>query len=533
MDPGLASSSASASPIDIDRLTLDSFAGRRVAVLGLARSGTALARFLHDRGAFVTAYDVRPLSELGDALESLEGRPIRLLAGPEVDPAEALRGQALIATSPSVGSRFPTTEPRLRAALAAVEAEAHVPVVSEVDLFLRLCSARTIGVTGTKGKTTTASLCAAILRGGDAPVLLGGNIGVPLVERLPELTPEHRVVLELSELQLPTLSRGTHVAVYTHVTQDHLDRHESVDAYRAVKRRLAELVDPDGALVLNAEDAESLSYSELATARSVLYRRDNPPRGGVGVAYGWVVSADVQPLPAADRHGSTDAGSEPRILPVSEIALPGAHNLSNALAAVAVGLLFGVDSAAIRAAVAGFVGVPHRVETVAVVDGVRFVNDSQGTQPDAVIAALNSFESPLVLIAGGREKGLPLEELARVAADRATAVVLIGESAPVFEAAFVRAGHRRVERAPSLEDAITRADRIAREESRGAGESGPRGPIAGEAGESGDAGESGEPIATVLLSPAAASFDMFIDYAARGEAFRAAVAALAARRRGA
>jgi len=210
--------------IDLERLDLGSFAGRPVAVLGLARSGTALARFLHDRRALVTVYDVRPLSELADALESLEGRPIRLLAGPEIDPAEALRDQALIATSPSVSSRFPTTEPRLRAALAAVEAEGRIPVLSEVDLFLRLCPAHTIGVTGTKGKTTTASLCAAILRAGDAPVLLGGNIGVPLVERLPELTRDHRVVLELSELQLPTLSRGTDVAVYTHVTQDHLDR---------------------------------------------------------------------------------------------------------------------------------------------------------------------------------------------------------------------------------------------------------------------------------------------------------------------
>jgi UDP-N-acetylmuramoylalanine--D-glutamate ligase len=496
-------------PIDLDRLDLDAFRGRPVAVLGLARSGTALARFLSDRGAAVTAYDIRPLAELDAALESLEGRPIRLLAGPEVDPAEALRGQALITTSPSVSSTFPTTEPRLREALARLEAERRVPVVSEIDLFLRLCPATTIGVTGTKGKTTTSSLIAAVLRRADAPVLLGGNIGAPLVERLPELTPEHRVVLELSELQLPTMSRGTHVAVYTHVTQDHIDRHGTVESYRAVKRRLAELVDGDGALVLNAEDPETLGYGEMARARSVLYRRDTPLPGGVGVAFGWIVTAGVQPLtgvadePAANA-SSSDAG--PQVVPVSEVALPGAHNVSNVLAAVAVGLLFGIRTPAIREAVSTFEGVPHRLETVAVVDGVRFVNDSQGTQPDAVIAGLHSFDAPLVLIAGGRDKGVPLDELAVVARERVAAIVLIGESAPAFAAAFTAAGHTRVERSDTLEHAVERAFEIAR--------------------------GSGDEHATVLLSPAAASFDMFIDYAARGEAFRAAVAALAARERG-
>ncbi len=169
-------------------------------------------------------------------------------------PREVLAGQALICTSPSVSSRFPTTEPRLRAALAAVEADGRTPVVSEVDLFLRLCPAATVGVTGTKGKTTTSSLVAAVLAAGDAPVVLGGNIGIPLIERLPQLTPAHRVVLELSELQLPTLSRGTDVAVYTHVTSDHLDRHGSLEAYRAVKHRLLELLPPAGILVRNDDD---------------------------------------------------------------------------------------------------------------------------------------------------------------------------------------------------------------------------------------------------------------------------------------
>ncbi|MGZ6313826.1 MAG: Mur ligase family protein, partial [Candidatus Limnocylindrales bacterium] len=274
--------------LDLATLDLASFVGRPVAVLGFARSGIALARFLVDRGARVTIYDVRPAEALGDAVSALEGRQVRLLLGPEIEPLEAIRGQALVTTSPAVSSRYPTTEPRLRTALAALEAEGRVPIVSELDLFLRLCPAPTVGVTGTKGKTTTASLAAAVLEAGQAPVLLGGNIGTPLVERLPGLPEAARVVLEISELQLPTLSRGTTVAVYTHVTQDHLDRHGSVAAYRAVKRRLAELVDPTGALVLNAEDPVSTAYAGLGTAALSLYRREPPLPGGVGVVDEWV-----------------------------------------------------------------------------------------------------------------------------------------------------------------------------------------------------------------------------------------------------
>ena len=173
-------------------------------------------------------------------------------------------------TSPSINPDYPTTEPRLRAALQALVAaraagDLSVPaLISEPDLFLRLCVAPTVGVTGTKGKTTTASLIAAILAADPAhPAVLGGNIGVPIVERLPELTTDHRVVYELSELQLPTLSRGTTVAVYTNVTSDHLDRHGSLEAYRRVKRILAERVDPDGALVLNGEDPIVAGYAGI------------------------------------------------------------------------------------------------------------------------------------------------------------------------------------------------------------------------------------------------------------------------------
>jgi len=195
------------------------------------------------------------------------------------------------------------------------------------------------------------------------------------------------------------------------------------------------------------------------------------------------------------------------VMPIEELRIPGAHNVSNALAAIAAGLLFGVAPDALRRAAGVFEGVRHRLQTVAVVDGVRFVNDSQGTQPDAVIAALRAFPAPVVLIAGGRDKGNDLRDLARVAAQRADAAVLIGESGPTLEALFRAAGLARTARAASLEDAVSAAARLARARLDGL----PSGTVG-----------------TVLLSPAAASFDMFADYAARGEAFIECVGRLAA-----
>jgi len=506
-------------PIDLDGLGLDwiragGLQDRPVTVLGLARSGVALARFLADAGARVTIYDGRPAAELGDAIAALGDRAVTLALGPGVEPATTWAGADLVATSPSITPDFPTTEPRLRVALRALVAarasgDRSAPaLVSEADLFLRLCPAPTIGVTGTKGKTTTSSLIAALLAADLAhPVVLGGNIGIPIVERLFELTPAHRVVDELSELQLPTLSRGTTVAVYTNVTADHLDRHGSLDGYRRVKRRLAELVDPDGALILNAEDPVVASYAGLGRARTILYGRAEPSHGGLGVVDGWIVANDLERLAIAGG-GAGVTPTAGRIMPVAELAIPGAHNVSNALAAIGVALLFGIEPEAIRTSASAFSGVEHRLESVAIIDGVRFINDSQGTQPDAVAAALRAFDPPIVLIAGGRAKGIDIGALAPVVAERAYAAILIGESGPDLEAEFRSAGLARTERAADLETAVRRADTIAREAL-----------VATTAG-----------LATVLLSPAAASFDMFADYAARGRAFRAAVATVAAAR---
>jgi UDP-N-acetylmuramoylalanine--D-glutamate ligase len=490
-------------PIDPDALTVDAIRGGALAgvpatVLGFARSGIALARFLGDAGAVVTVYDNKPAAELAPSIEALGGRDVRLLLGPEHDPAAALEGSAFLAASPAVNADFPTTEPRLRAALAAIATaraagDTTAPaIVSEADLFLRLCPAPTIGVTGTKGKTTTASLVAAVLAADASdPVVLGGNIGRPLIETVMDLAPAARVVIELSELQLPTLSRGTTVAVYTNVTSDHLDRHGSLAAYRRAKARLAELVDPAGLLVLNDDDPVVRTYTGPPGVRVIRYSADGIPPDGVGV------------------DGSTIVALGTPVMAVGDIGLPGRHNVRNALAAIATASWFGIQPPAIAVAVAAFAGVAHRLETIAIDGGIRYVNDSQGTQPDAVTAALLAFDPPVVLIAGGRDKGVDLEPLADVVAERAAAAILIGESGPDLERLFRAAGLARTEQAGSLELAVARADVVARE-------------LAGPTGS-----------ATVLLSPAAASFDMFVDYEDRGRAFRVAVEALLERKRAA
>ncbi len=453
--------------------------GRRTTVLGLARSGVAAARFLSDAGAVVAVYDRRPAAELADAVAALGSRPVRLALGVDEAAATALLEHAdLLVTSPSVSARFPTTDPWLRAALTVAQARG-AEVVSEVGLFLRLTRASVLAVTGTKGKTTTASLAAAMLEAGGLPVVLGGNIGTPLIERTDELDADHWAVLELSELQLPTIDRGADVALYTNIGEDHLDRHGTVEAYRAVKARLAELTAPDGRIVLNHDDPGCRSLGErLPPASLAWYGHARPGRGPVEA---WVEGGDL--IMAGER-----------LLPIEDVPLPGRHMRSDVLGAALAASLVGIGPAALTEAIRAFKGVPHRLELVGERGGVRWVNDSQATIPVATMAALEAFDAPIVLVAGGQGKNLEYAELADAIAERVGAVVLIGETAAELETLI--AGRVPVRRAVSMEDAVRLAAELA------------------------------QPGSVGLLSPAAASFDMFTDYAARGDAFRAAVGAL-------
>jgi UDP-N-acetylmuramoylalanine--D-glutamate ligase len=457
-------------------ITLDDLKGRRVAVLGLARSGAAAARMLADAGATVTIYDRRPEAELADAVSSLGERPVELALA--ADPAAAralLAASDLIVTSPSVSARFPTTDPWLREALAAAEAGG-AEVVSEVELFLRLTRARVLAVTGTKGKTTTTALLGAILEAAGVPHAVGGNIGTPLVERVAELGPDDWAVLELSELQLPTISRGAEIAVYTNIAADHLDRHANVEAYREVKGRLARLTVMRGTVVLNEDDEGCRQLGRSLAGDVRRYGFDDPYL-----------------------QASVDGGQvylEGRVLmPAAEVPLRGRHMLSNVMAAALAARITGASPRAIASGIRGFAGVPHRLEEVAERGGVRYVNDSQATIPLAAIAALEAYApARVLLLAGGQGKGLDYAAFADAIAERCRAAVLIGETADELERLI--GGRVPVRRAATMEDAVR---------------------VAGDLALPGD---------VVLLSPAAASFDMFADYAARGDAFRSAVAAL-------
>ena len=448
---------------------------RHAVVLGLARSGIAAARFLSDEGAHVTAYDRRTAAELADAIDALGGRDVRLALGMgEAEAAALLAGADLLVTSPSVSARFPTTDPWLRDALRAAE-ERGAEVVSEIGLFLRLTRARVLGVTGTKGKTTTTSLLGAMLDAGGLPAVVGGNIGTPLIERADELDADTWAVLELSELQLPTIDRGADVALYTNIGEDHLDRHGSVAAYRSVKARLAELSVGRGRVVLNRDDPGCRELAERLPAESIAWY-------------------------ALERSDGTDAwidadawlvvGGE-RVLPAADVPLPGRHMLANVLGATLAATLAGVEPRPIATAIRGFGGVPHRLEAVGEHDGVRWINDSQATIPVAAIAALEAFEAPVVLIAGGKDKGLEYAAFADAIAARCRAAVLIGETADELQSLI--GGRVPVRRAADMDAAVAAAASAAR------------------------------PGDVALLAPAAASFDMFVDYAARGEAFRVAV----------
>jgi UDP-N-acetylmuramoylalanine--D-glutamate ligase len=486
------------------------FAGTRALVVGLAREGTALARFLAERGARVTVTDIKPAERLADNVAALADLPVRLALGGHAD--RLLDAADIVFVSPGVPLQSP---------FLAKARRRRLPLSSETRLFTRLCPAPIVGVTGSSGKSTTTALVGAMLNAAGRRVWVGGNIGSPLISHLAQIRATDVVVMELSSFQLeffgawdqlvrnrPPSESGRVlfdpvgwspiIAAVLNISPNHLDRHETMDAYIAAKTRILASQAPFAFSVLNLDDAITRGMGQRGrypAQRTVWFSMEQ------AVAEGAYLKGDSLVL--------RWAGKERNLCDRQDLRLLGRHNLANALAACAVAAAEAAlgradpepgvpDIESIGEVLTSFSGIEHRLELVRTRNGVQWYNDSIATSPERTSAALRSFESPIVLLAGGRDKHLPWDDMAALALRKARHVVLFGEATDLIKAAMKEQRNQstarvltvQIHEAGTLEGAVGLAARLA------------------------------EPGDVVLLSPGGTSFDAYPDFVARGEHFR-------------
>jgi UDP-N-acetylmuramoylalanine--D-glutamate ligase len=449
---------------------LEVFRGRRVLVVGLGRSGVGASRVLAPVAAAVTACDQNAADELSAEARALADAGVELRPG-EQGP-ELLADVDLVVRSPGVPWELP---------LITAAREKGVEVIGELELAYRLLvTERVVAVTGSNGKSTTTALVGEIFRRAGEDVVVAGNIGVALTAVAAGLEPTTTVVAEVSSFQMEdAVTFRPRVAVLLNLAPDHLDRHGSSEAYYEMKWRLFENQRPEDYAVLNADDPSSASRGELQAA-TLLFGRGAAPGPGV-----WLAGDDVA-YDVRARQGT--------LMAARAVRLPGPHNLSNAMAAACAALAMDVPAPAIAEALREFEGLPHRLEFVAEIEGVRYVNDSKATNVASALTALATFEAPVILIAGGKSKGGDFAALAAAARGKVLLAVLYGAAGDELAAAFD--GIVPLERADTIKGAAAKAAASAR-----------RGDV-------------------VLLSPACTSWDQYRDFEERGDDFKKAVAAL-------
>jgi UDP-N-acetylmuramoylalanine--D-glutamate ligase len=505
------------------------FRGQRATVIGLAREGTALARFLAEGGATVTVSDIKSGEELSEGIEALAGLPIRFVLGGH--PTEILEADAIF-VSPGVPLEVP---------ILAEARKRGIPISSETRLFAQLCSAPIVGITGSSGKTTTTALVSGMLEKAGYRTWVGGNIGQPLIGHLTDIRPEDKVVMELSSFQLEffapwprepatslvlseacpeprqgvegmkNLAQGpfaftgrgwsSPIAAILNITPNHLDRHPTMGAYIEAKVNILRYQGPGDVAVLGYDNpiTRGLINSQFSIP-------DSPSVLSFSLRTEVEQGAFVQACPERGRRDEKVVlrlgGEEWQICAVADIKLLGQHNVENVLAACAIAGAAGADPQSMAQVATTFAGVEHRLELVRTLRGVRYYNDSIATSPERTVAALHSFEEPIVLLAGGRDKHLPWEEMAQLTLRKVRYLVLFGEAAPIIERAIHNArcamhnAGLAIHRCGTLEEAVETAAKNA------------------------------QPGDVVLLAPGGTSFDAFRDFAERGERFRELVEAL-------
>lgn len=444
------------------------YSGVRAIVVGLARSGVAAARLLASGGADVTVTDTRSEADLGEFTAGLPSGAKLVLGGHDgINPG----GYGLAVTSPGVWWDSP---------LLTALRNAGVPVISEVELAYRHIKDPIIAITGANGKTTTTTLTGLMLRAGGFDAFVGGNIGDPLCGAVGQ---GHKwIVAEISSFQLEGItSFRPRISLVLNVTPDHMDRHKTMDVYAALKARVFENQRDGDVVILNAEDPLTASFKPHPSTRVLWFGHVRHGKPGAWTQGGKAV-ADL-------------GGGLVELFRVGDLKVPGAHNVENALAASLAALSAGVSPAVIGDAARAFEGLPHRMEKVAQINGVTYINDSKGTNSDAAIKSLSPYDGDVILIAGGSSKGDDFAQLASAVRKRAKGVVLIGKTASAIAEALGDFAPKAM--AKDMESAVTAATRMA------------------------------APGDTVLLSPACASFDMFRNYEHRGDVFRQTVISMA------
>ncbi len=442
---------------------------KRVLVVGLARTGVATALFCAGHSAIVSATETRSESELGDAPTKLRAIGVMLELGGHTE--KMFLAQDLIIPSPGV----PANDVFLQLARSK-----GITVWSEVELAYRFLEGKLIGITGSNGKTTTTTLLYHILQAGAMKAFLAGNVGTPLIGEVEKMDAGSVAVAELSSFQLELIEKfRPNISALLNLTPDHLDRHETMEAYAKAKARIFENQTELDAAILNADDAASAKYAPKKPQVFWFSRQQQ-------VAQGACVHGDEI---VVAHHGKED-----RVMKVAEIPLAGSHNLENVLAAVITARLAGVDVATIAKAVKSFPGVEHRLEFVAEIGGVRYYNDSKATNLDATLKALDAFPGRILIVLGGKDKGSDYTVLQKPLREKAILALLIGAAADKIEKQI--AGSVAIERAGTLERAVEEAWLTAR------------------------------PGDVVVLAPACASFVQFENYEHRGRVFKQLVGEL-------
>ncbi|MDR0916824.1 MAG: UDP-N-acetylmuramoyl-L-alanine--D-glutamate ligase [Oscillospiraceae bacterium] len=445
--------------------------GKTFAVLGFGVSNRPLVRMLLDAGLNITVRDKSERGKLDASADDYESRGARFICGEDY----------LARLDEDVIFRTPGLMPRTAEIAAAVARGAEL--TSEMELFFEVCPCKIIAVTGSDGKTTTTTLISEFLRAEGKRVWLGGNIGTPLLEHAGEMSPNDVAVLELSSFQLMTFTRSPDIAVVTNVTPNHLDLHSDLDEYIAAKTRIFAYQNADARLVLNADNAVTRGFADIARAPITYFSRQSEPRGGVFTRNGTIYAGDP---------------AEP-ILDTREIRIHGIHNVENYCAAIAA-TLGQVSAETVRRVAREFSGVANRIEFVREFENVRYYNDSASSSPTRTIAGLRSFGQKIILIAGGKDKGIAYDEIGSEIIKHVAALVITGMTADKIRASVENcaeySGSPAIYEEPTFEGAVAKAREIARD---------------------GD---------IVMLSPASTSFDRFRNFEERGEYFKSIVWAM-------